>query len=264
MTRSSPRVMSVSANAPAGWPLTGITTIGQFTRTGVIPVPKGASAAMRWAPTHGAKPLGLQPRRAVRLARTRGDGAGRSAQRGTSGAATGPGGRSAPAPAASGNTTREPRAAALHRPGATSDCGIWPWLRAAHVVRHVGDHHARVEQQRRLQPQRRLVVEQVLPPVRRHELRQHHVIVSCGCVSLSASMYASSGPASERYGDSTITSSTPGSHSSHSRRSSAAWPRRRSRAPRPRAGRPAQWRARRPAPGAPARPDRRPAPRREP
>ena len=30
-------------------------------------------------------------------------------------------------------------------------------------------------------------------------------------------MYASSGPASERNGDSTMTSSTPGSHSSHSR-----------------------------------------------
>src|SRR5207302_10611218 len=36
---------------------------------------------------------------AVRLARTRGDGAEVSAQRGTSGATNGPGGRSAPAPA---------------------------------------------------------------------------------------------------------------------------------------------------------------------
>ena len=42
------------------------------------------------------------------------------------------------------------------------------------VVGHVGDDHARPEQQRRAKPQGSLVVEQVAPPGPRDQLRQHH------------------------------------------------------------------------------------------
>src|SRR5919202_4441480 len=44
--------------------------------------------------------------------------------------------------------------------------------RGAKVVGHIGDDHAGVEEQAGLQPQGGLVVQQVLPPVARHVLRQ--------------------------------------------------------------------------------------------
>ena len=49
----------------------------------------------------------------------------------------------------------------------------WPIQhhRRAQMVGHAGHNDARPEQQRRLDPQRGLVVQQVLPPVARHELR---------------------------------------------------------------------------------------------
>jgi hypothetical protein len=51
----------------------------------------------------------------------------------------------------------------------------------AEVVGHVRDHHVLAEQQLALDEQRRLVVEDLLPPAGRDELRQHdghHVVVA--------------------------------------------------------------------------------------
>src|SRR5689334_7466317 len=60
-------------------------------------------------------------------------------------------------------------AATLRRRGtSTSGRGF-----RGHVIRHIGNDNTRVEQQRRLESQRGLVVQQLLPPVRGNEFGQN-------------------------------------------------------------------------------------------
>ena len=107
--------------------------------------------------------------------------------------------------------------------------------RRRQLVRHARHHHTGHEQQPALQPQRALVVQQVLPPVPDDVLGDEDETTSRGLAAVDRLTYLMIGRVISRYGESRIMSGTGMPRRSHSSCSASVCRRRRCRPSSPRA-----------------------------